>query len=1138
MKNSIQIIAYRRASVTGNIYHPKPYQLDTTEATNVSINYNFEDIKNPETRKTDFSQSFKLPFTNNNNTFFENWYHVNISTLNYRQNEEVEAQILINGATVLTGNLKLLGVYTKGGYYDITILGKIASLFSSIGNKKVRKAFQVPDTTDPNVFNPDTELLHTWANTVIEQSWNGTLQNQAGTTINDTVGGVSKILYPLIGSRPNPLNFDSNDSENWLNATAVPNGGDLSTRNMLVYLSPALQLRTVLDLIFKRAGFTWSSTFLDSVYFRRIFMTLMDYDTTNLNIPVDNLLALYSGDAFQIAPTTATVTSTPYLTPNFSPTTFSDVGQTSLSASSFTGNALTTGTLVLYGNNMHYTPPETGTYQITFSTYFDHNAISGNSNVDILFSVRNFDSLVSFTPAAQTTIDLTGQTSEFLTLTTTVGMIGGQKYSPVMDIEVNSGYALPVLQFGQTTKINTDQYYNLQVLPAQTGVTFTGSTVNPSVGIDPELRQADLLRDIIQRFNLVIVTDKNDPINLIIEPAKDYLGTGESLHWENKIDENKEAIIKPTNDLQQAEIKFSDKKSSDFLNKLVSEEMPEYDIWGNYSEENYNIFAAKGSLTNKPVFAPFIVNRVPRATGSNDYDDLTHNLIVNTQATYDDTGELKESKQPHKLFYYNGTPTNLDTTLNFIDITVSGGVGTLTVIQYTSYPLCTAYELSSTGLTVSPAIDTRSLFWSYPSNGWINNSSLWNGVTADIRNTLYEYYWKRYIKEIYSDDSRLLELYLFLSPTDIINFSFKNLIYLKQAYWRVLKIENYQVNDNSSVKVTLLKSPDLNGTSCLSDSCNDTEYVIETAGNIFASDNMFYWDDGAGGFTAETSEACCDCVNGQYLNYTGGTGSGFCFQPTAIDTGPNYDNDNTNTNNNDNGFTPAPVPQPDFFSGTGNGNKSLHTDHFLDSVSKKSATSSLLYGELKYIIGGVTTIVANNPTLRNVINTQKTTYQLNCVSYKNEAELSLGINKSIIHFNNETINDIKIRITGIVTEGSIDIGKTICVEINTAFKIQGLTIEQIGVAGGSSSSIYKNWSTLTLVPNVTYALVVGEKRPRLLNKLTIGNSSTKTRILWTGQMDITTTSIRSHLGDLRPNRAIYQNAEDIAFEDGALMIWN
>ena len=78
----VRLVAYRREN-TG-ITDPNnltEYELDLKESPDVILKFNWLDIKEPDKRKGSFSQTVKLPFTNRNNTFFENYFDVNLDTL-------------------------------------------------------------------------------------------------------------------------------------------------------------------------------------------------------------------------------------------------------------------------------------------------------------------------------------------------------------------------------------------------------------------------------------------------------------------------------------------------------------------------------------------------------------------------------------------------------------------------------------------------------------------------------------------------------------------------------------------------------------------------------------------------------------------------------------------------------------------------------------------------------------------------------------------------------------------------------------------------------------------------------------------------------------------------------------------------
>ena len=99
-----------------------------------------------------------------------------------------------------------------------------------------------------------------------------------------------------------------------------------------------------------------------------------------------------------------------------------------------------------------------------------------------------------------------------------------------------------------------------------------GGEVNIPFCIDPAITQKQLLKDLIQRFNLIILTDPDDASNLIIEPYMTYLAQGEIKHWTNKLDTSKEVIVKDTTSLQKKYVRFSDQEDSDLMNKSVKED--------------------------------------------------------------------------------------------------------------------------------------------------------------------------------------------------------------------------------------------------------------------------------------------------------------------------------------------------------------------------------------------------------------------------------------------------------------------------------------------------------------------------------------------------------------------------------------
>ena len=70
----VRLVAYRRETTGDDTFDVTQFELDLQQAPNVIVNYNWLDLKNPDQRRASFSQTLKLPFSNANNVFFDNYF--------------------------------------------------------------------------------------------------------------------------------------------------------------------------------------------------------------------------------------------------------------------------------------------------------------------------------------------------------------------------------------------------------------------------------------------------------------------------------------------------------------------------------------------------------------------------------------------------------------------------------------------------------------------------------------------------------------------------------------------------------------------------------------------------------------------------------------------------------------------------------------------------------------------------------------------------------------------------------------------------------------------------------------------------------------------------------------------------------
>ena len=194
----VRLVAFRRtfysSATVFTSSEESTFELDLSEFPNISVNYQFSDIKNPETRKGSFSQTFKLPFTDKNNKFFENWYNYNNETQHFNTREKFAAAIYVGTVPQIEGYLQLKAVYKKGQYYEVVIFSNAADLFAVIGENSLKDVFKNENGSY------DDELNHVFNADNLGYSWNGAttdFQNTAGDSLRDADAGVQKVMYPM-----------------------------------------------------------------------------------------------------------------------------------------------------------------------------------------------------------------------------------------------------------------------------------------------------------------------------------------------------------------------------------------------------------------------------------------------------------------------------------------------------------------------------------------------------------------------------------------------------------------------------------------------------------------------------------------------------------------------------------------------------------------------------------------------------------------------------------------------------------------------------------------------------------------------------------------------------------------------------
>lgn len=1183
---NVRLVAYRNA--TTGAASKSTYQLDLQEAPNVSLNFQFSEIKNPETRKGSYSQTFKLPFTDNNNEFFQNWFNVNLETLVFSTKKKFNAVLYIGTIPQFEGIIQLKSVYQKAQVYEVVLMSNTADLFSVIGSKKLRDVFKNDDGS------MSTELNHTFNATNLVNSWNGattSFQNTAGTSLRDSTAGVQKVMYPMSVTVPkfwfqsgtglyldmNQTNVDAFSSAEDAYPFLVP----------ITQFRPAVQLKTLLQLIIARAGFSYTSNFIDGAYFGKLFMTTCGHTAgaSGVEIPtsgsvngtmsvgnsssfgsysftagVGQLTCYQQNDFIQVVADTTTVVSG-YTVP-------SDINSLwNTSANKFTRETANMTDMqvkfVIKRENIHainqYISPTIADCMEPNTSYYKlfWELRDGYGDEDNVYAWGEYQVEINY-PFPQSAGTTGGNGYDFVELeipltnvnvgNTCTVWVKAEKFAK------NVGSSAATMTFGalpcQTN--SADPAYSCSAsdyffagLFNQITVNWQGyesniygQTVDVPQGIDEKITQKGFLKDIIERFNLVVIADPNNATNIIIEPYNDFIASGELKYWTNKLDLDKEIVVKDTTTMQNEKILLTDLEDVDLANKSIKDEFPDYNVYGKVDIVETNNQFASGEMKNTPLYSPYINEKV-FAGNVEDYPTQLPNMAVQYEYTYkavtggyEDVLEATQSK----LFYYCGTPTTINGTDNIHFHSINLSTGVITAHDITTYPLCSPFDLTpnaSTGQSdLTPT--TKSLYWNQnpPICGQLTVFN-YQAESTLLSNSLYYQYWSQYFNQIYNEDSRIMECYLNLNEVDIFNFSFADEIFIKDSYWRILNISNYQVGTKASTKVTLIKVEEV-----YSDTCNGCDFVVgETSNGNNTAGPLFVWCasttpdctpnlTSAGSYAGlMTSPECCDCENGTFVEIpwsTAGTGTGICIANS--------------------GSLPIQIAN-------------LYNSRFLFSNSNtKSLYSGKLDGLNKPIITGSNNTKYSTPILPYSGNDMVIKYNTNVKTIPQLAGESHRIvlsgytegntrgyaysqgdsNQPRILIPNYCNMIIRVKGTATVIGGksaTYTLGTTEGFAYYTAFKSVNGHIEQLSTPGGQEEfSIREGANPTTCTLNIVNST----------NELQFGldDSQTDTKRIWQLTIDIDVNNILNLEEGFGVDYARYQDFEFILLQNGDKLIWN
>jgi len=719
--------------------------LDLSEDLAISLNKTIEEIEDITQRKGSYSKSFDIPASVTNDKFFQSAFDVNATDFN--STLKTDCLVQNQGADIFRGSLRLnkITITPNGTLYEIFILEETSNLSTAL------QGFTLCDLEFDDIdhiVNYDN-IVSTW--------------NYSGGSYDDYSGIVGKILYPLAHTGYDPeVTYSLWD----FSLSGVTNSG---TPISVEQFKPWLNAKYLLDKCFTKAGFTYTSDFFDSDYFKSIFVSATSSDTSATKVIGErpenqNLFRVnYQGAEYYYE---APDNPSDYQTIVFNNKEFDYLNSYTISGFPDTGP----GT----GAN-HFTVPIDGLYRFRVSQeIYLTGFVLQSTYINVV--LRDIDT--------GTVLDNTYQnirirkSESVFNFVFDVTLTQGQRVSVQFNRVSGSGAPNNDVAFS-----SNESDYELYVSP----------TIIPSLGsikFDDNIEcmnGLDFFKNLITLFNLTSISEGER--NFKIEPYPTYLSSGEDRDWTNKLDLNLPYSIEPLDYSLKQQINFTKQKGKDQLSVYYFDNFNE--VFGD------RIFYKQSQILSGNQDVKIKFESMPcLAVGDEGTTMVIPSLYIRNQGA--DIEEQPVSTGMKIGFYCGLVPFYTSTTATTLsDFYVASGA---TSVAHSYYPAMNH---------LSQLVEDISIPFSD-----INFQPTWDffkskATTFEIytQYNTYRQFYREYINQLYSDDAKFFEGMFKLTPEDITDVTFNDKVTFLNSTWRLYEIKDGDITEESMVKCRFIKFP-------------------------------------------------------------------------------------------------------------------------------------------------------------------------------------------------------------------------------------------------------------------------------------------------------------------------------------------
>jgi len=727
--------------------------IDLYENEKVHLNYKFTDLTNFSSIGN-YSQEFRIPASKTNVDFFGAIFNVNFNGwFDFRK--KVDASLTVNTIPIATGHIQVKKLYWQSGKlfeFEVVFFGEVPNLSRLLNDKKIKDIEAIVSG------DLDYDLLHEYVETPPNEHTILTLCDKWNLTTTNVLG------QPIYASG---------------------NLSSLFNKPLYVgHLTPSVSAYYLFSQIMQDANVQWTSDnladCLDNVYVPFVNGQYLN-SSVGLN---DNASTLaYSTDqTFSFTPTNNIK--------NFyaSLTEYEDVGN-DWASGIFTAPFSGQFTFRIWANGIGDNPDDdviTGVFghiYLYVNDIFIQQSAFQNSDLNNTTNSRPFNVNTNMTVSLNTGDELK------IKVECIAGFEGESIFIP-----------LPVdLTF---TGNGANDYTGTGVELVSVGTNLTGDTCVMEFNA-PDMKQIDFLTSIQKMFNLAFVPDRTLPNTLRIEPLVEYIASGNTLDWSQKLDLSKDIMYSPTTDLQKANFTFTYTEDGDYFNSLYNDNGRVYG--------RYEVTEADFEITNEFATGEEKVELSFASTPSAPVE--TTNVVcprfINSE------GQFVQPKP--RILYYAG-----NANVNIYD-EVSNQVVSTSVNLLNNYSVINA-NVTDSDLNFAPEIPPHT-------------------ITANPYDNLYNRWWRNYYRELYDGQARIMEGMFALTLNDIFTFQFSDKIWIVDSWWRVLDIQGYVVGEQEVTKVKLIRILDVD---------NDCD-LRPVSANL---DQTLNWETPNGDPATVTQECC------------------------------------------------------------------------------------------------------------------------------------------------------------------------------------------------------------------------------------------------------------------------------------------